>query len=71
MGCLTGDARVFAVINTAEYNEDHRWCVATVSIDDLDDFGFDAVAIERIDGLNVGGILNDFDFNGVIVIRVA
>lgn len=68
---MKGDTRVFAVINTTEYNEDHRWSVVTVSIDDLDGLGFDAVEIERIDGLNVGGILNDFDFYGVIVIRVA
>jgi hypothetical protein len=68
---MSGDTRVFAVINTTEYNEDHRWSAVTVSIDDLGDLGFDAVDVERIDGLNVGGILNDFDFYGVIVIRVA
>lgn len=68
---MTGDTRVFVVINTTEYNEDNRWSVNTASIDDLNDLGFDLVEVERIDGLNVGGILTDFDFHGVIVIRVA
>lgn len=68
---MTGDTRVFAVINTTEYNEDNRWSVITASIDDLNDLGFDLVEVERIDGLNVGGILTDFDFHGVIVIRIA
>lgn len=69
---IDGDTRVFLVINTTDYNADCRWAVTKSSIDDLMDLGFDAVEIERIDGLNVGGILNDFDFyGGVIVIRVA
>lgn len=68
---MTGDTRVFVVINTTDYNADNRWYVSTASIDDLENLGFDTVERERIDGLNVGGILNDFDFYGVIVIRVA
>ena len=68
---MTGDTRVFVVINTTDYNADNRWYVSTASIDDLENLGFDAVERERIDGLNVGGILNDFDFYGVIVIRIA
>lgn len=68
---MKGDTRVFAVINTTDYNNDNRWSVVTVGIDDLSDLGFDAEAIERIDGMNVGGMLDDFDFLGVIVIRVA
>lgn len=68
---MTGDTRVFVVINTTEYNEDNRWSVITASIDDLNDLGFDLVEVERIDGLNVCGILNDFDFYGVILIRIA
>lgn len=68
---MKGDTRVFVVINTTDYNEDHRWSVVNAEIDDLAGLGFDEVEIERIDGLNVGGILNDFDFNGVIVIRIA
>ena len=68
---IDGDTRVFLVVNTTDYNADCRWAVTMSSIDDLKDLGFDAVERERIDGLNVGGILNDFDFYGVIVIRVA
>ena len=68
---MTGDNRVFCVINTTEYNNDGKWGVIRAYFEDLDGLGFDKVDIERIDGINVGGILNDFDFNGVIVIRVA
>lgn len=68
---MNGDTRVFAVINTTDYNQDDLWTIVTGYIEDLAGLGFDEVDIERIDGLNVGGILNDFDFNGVIVIRVA
>ena len=68
---MAGDTRVFVVINTTDYNADNRWSAVNASIDDLKDLGFNAVDVERIDGLNVGGILNDFDFYGVIVIRVA
>lgn len=68
---MTGDTRVFLVINTAEYNRDGKWAVQDSSFGNLDALGFDEVDVERIDGLNVGGILNDFDFIGVLVIRVA
>lgn len=68
---IKGDTRVFVVINTTEYNEDNRWSVITARIDDLKDLGFDLVEVERIDGLNVGGILTNFDFHGAIVIRIA
>ena len=68
---MTGDTRVFVVINTTDYNADSRWAVTQSGFDGLEGLGFPAVDRERIDGLNVGGILNDFDFNGVIVIRVA
>ena len=68
---IEGDTRVFCVINTTEYNNDGKWGVISAGINDLPDLGFDPVNIEQIDGIDVGGILNEFDFNGVIVIRVA
>lgn len=68
---MSGDTRVFLVINTTEYNNDGKWGVIKAGIEDLANLGFDDEDIERIDGLNVGGILTDFDFNGVILIRVA
>lgn len=65
------DRRVFSVINTTEYNDDGRWSVVNVGIDELDALGFDEDDVKRIRSLKVGGVINDFDFAGVIVIRVA
>ena len=68
---MKGDTRVFVVINTTDYDNDTAWSVVTANVYDLAGLGFDNADQERIDGLNVGGILTDFDFDGVIVIRIA
>lgn len=68
---MSGDTRVFAVINTTDYNGDHRWSVNPVGIDDLAGLGFDAEDIKQIDGMKVGGRLDGFGYYGLIVIRVA
>ena len=66
-----GDTRMFAVINTTQYNNDGVWCITTASYLELDGLGFDAEEINRIDALTVGEVLKDFCFDGVIVIRIA
>lgn len=69
---IEGDNRVFALINTTDYNNDGRWQIATASFNELPGLGVsDDDMEERIDDLNVGGVLNDFDYQGVILIRIA
>lgn len=62
---------MYCVINTTEYNDDGCWCVQTSTLDDLGGIGFDEDDRKRIEQLNVGSMLNDFDYAGVIVIRIA
>ena len=66
-----GITRVFAVINTTEYNNDGTWCITTASVLELHSLGFDEEETNRIDALAVGEVLKDFCFDGVIVIRIA
>lgn len=66
-----GNTRMFAVINTTEYNDDGVWCITTASSLELEALGFDAEETTRIDALAIGEVLKDFCFDGVIVIRIA
>lgn len=68
---MTGDTRVFLVINTVEYNGDGKWLVQDSSFGNLRDIGFDEYDLKNIDQLSVGGKLDKFAYSGVIVIRVA
>lgn len=68
---LTGDARVFCIINTTEYNNDGRWCVQTCDYCGLDSLGFTLNDIELIDQMAVGQMHDCFDYKGVMVIRIA
>lgn len=68
---IFGDVKTFIVINTVEYNNDGRWSATSVNQLGLEGLGFDAEDRERIGELSVGDSLRDFDFRGVIVIRVA
>ena len=66
-----GDARVFLVVNTTEYNDDGKWAVVSCDFSDLHGLVFGDDDIDRIDVLKVGEVLNDFDFKGVLIIRIA
>jgi len=68
---ITGDARVFAVINTANYNGDGRWCIQTATMEKLPDLGFDKTDTNRIENLRVDDVLGGFDYEGVLVVRIA
>lgn len=68
---IEGDKRVFAVINTADYNNDGKWAIAAVSLEELGRLGFEAEDIERIESVGIGTALENFEELGVIVIRVA
>lgn len=71
MKTIDGDIGVYTVINTTEYNNDTQWSVTTAGITELANLGFDDDDVARIDRMNVGEVLRDFYFHGVIVIRVA
>lgn len=68
---INGDCRVFCVINTTAYNDDGRWCVQTCEYAGLDNIGFSLDDTESIDGMKVGEVLDEFDYKGVMVIRIA
>lgn len=68
---MSGDTRVFLLINTTEYNNDGKWGVIKASIEELDGLGLDSEDVKRVDNIDVGDVLTDFDFRGVMVIRVA
>lgn len=68
---IKGDSRAFLVINTAEYNNDGRWVVQAVRLDELAQRGFVYAEIQKIDSLEIGWEMRDFDYTGVIVIRIA
>lgn len=66
--------KVYQIINTTDYPCD-GYGIIVIEIDDKFDifekYGFDINEINRIKELNVSGILQDFDYDGVIVIRMA
>lgn len=68
---INGDARVFVVINTTEYNNDGKWCVQTASFAQLPELGFTTEDLKTIDGITVGWMVDHFDYKGVLVIRIA
>ena len=71
MKTLEGDRRIFAVINTAEYNSDGQWKISVATADELSGIGFGDDDIEHINAMDVSGISTNFDFIGLIVIRLA
>lgn len=68
---IKGFSATYAVINTAEYNNDGKWQIVTAEQGELASLGFDAEDVERIGELGIGDALRDFVYNGVIVIRIA
>lgn len=68
---ISGDSRMWLVVNTAEYNEDGRWAVQAANLDELDGLGFSVEDRGRIDRMSVSEVLTDWDYRGLIVIRLA
>lgn len=68
---MSGDVRVFLVINTTEYNNDGKWAVVDASFAALRCLGFDDEEVDKIDGMSIGESASDFAFHGVIIVRVA
>lgn len=71
MKAIEGDARMWLVVNTAEYNDDGQWAAQAAKYDELDGLGFDVEERGRIERMTVSEVLTDWDYNGLIVIRLA
>ena len=62
---------MWLVVNTAEYNDDGQWAAQAAKYDELDGLGFSVEDRGRIDRMKVSEALTDWDYNGLIVIRLA
>lgn len=71
MKAIEGDARMWLIINTAEYNNDGLWAAKAAKYDELDGLGFDVEERGRIEQMSVSEVLMDFVYNGAIVVRVS
>ena len=58
-------------MNTAEYDDDGQWAAQAAKYDELDELGFDVDERDRIERMSVSEVLTDWDYRGLIVIRLA
>ena len=71
MKTFVGDCRTWLVINTTEYNDDGRWAVQAARFSELPDLGFDVEDRVKITFMSVGDVLSEWDYRGVLVVRVS
>lgn len=71
MKAIEGDARMWLVVNTAEYNNDGQWAAQAVKYEELDGLGFDVEERGRIDRMSVSEVLTDWSYQGLIVVRLS
>lgn len=62
---------MWLVVNTAEYGDDGQWAVQAVKYDELDGLGFDVEERGRIERMSVSEVLTDWDYSGLIVVRLS
>lgn len=62
--------KVFAVINTTNYNDDGKYAVTIAKISELPDLGFDAEEINKLDNVEVDTLMTT-DYVGAFVMRLA
>lgn len=62
--------KVFAVINTTNYNDDGKYAVTIAKISELPDLGFDAEEINKLDNVDVDTLMTT-DYVGAFVMRLA
>lgn len=61
----------YAIINTAAYNNDGKWSVIVVDLEELKDLGFDDKEVENVSNLDMGEQIG-FDYGlDAQVVRVA
>lgn len=62
---------MWLVVNTTEYNDDGQWAVQAAKYDELDGLGFDVEERGRIERMSVSEVLTDWDYSGLIVVRLS
>jgi hypothetical protein len=62
--------KVFAVINTTNYNDDGKYAVTIAKMSELPEVGFNADEINKLDNVDVDTLMTT-DFVGAYVMRIA
>lgn len=62
--------KVFAVINTTNYNDDGKYAVTIAKMSELPEVGFNADEINKLDNVEVDSIMPT-DYVGAYVMRIA
>lgn len=62
--------KVFAVINTTNYNDDGKYAVTIAKMPELSEVGFDANEINKLDNVDVDTLMTT-DYVGAFVMRLA
>ena len=62
--------KVFAVINTTNYNDDGKYAVTIAKMSELPEVGFDAEEINKLDNVEVDTLMIT-DYVGCYVMRIA
>ena len=62
--------KVFAVINTTNYNDDGKYAVTIAKMSELPEVGFNADEINKLDNVKVDSLIIT-DYVGCYVMRIA
>lgn len=62
--------KVFAVINTTNYNDDGKYAVTIAKMSELPEVGFNADEIDKLDNVEVDSLMTT-DYVGAYVMRIA
>ena len=62
--------KVFAVINTTNYNDDGKYAVTIAKMSELPEVGFDVDEINKLDNVEVDTLMAT-DYVGCYVMRIA
>ena len=62
--------KVFAVINTTNYNDDGKYAVTIAKMSELPEVGFNADEINKLDNFEVDSLIIT-DYVGCYVMRIA
>ena len=62
--------KVFAVINTTNYNDDGKYAVTIAKMSELPDLGFEANEINKLGNVEVDTLMTT-DYVGAFVMRLA
>ena len=62
--------KVFAVINTTNYNDDGKYAVTIAKMSELPEVGFNADEIDKLDNFEVDSLITT-DYVGAFVMRIA